>query len=80
MACGAPVACSRAASLPEVGGDAVEYFDPHSCCELVACLDRILQSPEKRQRMRELGLARARLFSWSDCAQKHYDVYRRFLS
>ena len=80
MACGTPVACSRAASLPEVGGDAVEYFDPNSCGELVACLDRILQSPEKRQRMRELGLARARLFSWSDCAQKHYDVYRRFLS
>ena len=29
--------------------------------------------------MRELGLARARLFSWSDCAQKHYELYRRFL-
>jgi alpha-1,3-rhamnosyl/mannosyltransferase len=79
MASGTPVACSRAASLPEVGGDAAEYFDPNSCSELAACLVRILQSPEKRQRMRQLGLARARLFTWRGCAQKHYDVYRQFL-
>ena len=28
LACGAPVVCSNAASLPEVGGDAALYFDP----------------------------------------------------
>ncbi len=28
MACGAPVACGRTSSLPEVAGDAAFYFDP----------------------------------------------------
>ena len=79
MACGTPVACSRAASLPEVGGDAAEYFDPHSSDEIGACLVRILQSAEKQLRMQTMGMERARLFKWSDCAQKHYEIYRRYL-
>ena len=38
MACGTPVVCSRAASLPEVAGDAAEYFDPTSAEDLAAAI------------------------------------------
>lgn len=79
MASGTPVACSRAASLPEVGGEAVDYFDPRSRDELASSLLRILQSPDRQRRMRDAGLARARLFTWPDCVRKHYEIYRNYL-
>lgn len=39
---GTPVACSDTTSLPEVGGDAVEYFDPKSPEEIVAAVERAI--------------------------------------
>ena len=30
LACGTEVICSNSSSLPEVGGDVVEYFDPYN--------------------------------------------------
>lgn len=77
MALGAPVVCSRAASLPEVGGDAVEYFDPSSPQELAAVLARVLGSQSLRSEMKRKGLERAKQFSWDDCARRYWDVYRR---
>jgi glycosyltransferase involved in cell wall biosynthesis len=51
MACGAPVATSNAGSLPEVCGDAVEYFNPHSADEMAAAIHTVLSnSDEYRQR------------------------------
>jgi glycosyltransferase involved in cell wall biosynthesis len=71
MACGCPVAVSRVASLPEVCGDAAEYFDPESPEEMAAAVIRAL-SGERVER----GLARARLFTWEECARRHDEVYR----
>ncbi len=42
MACGTPVVCSRAASLPEVAGDAAEYFEPASVEDLAAAIEQVL--------------------------------------
>jgi glycosyltransferase involved in cell wall biosynthesis len=79
MACGTPVICSRAASLPEVGGDAVMYFDPHSPEELAAAIEKVLSSSDLQSEMKRKGLARAKLFSWEECARKHLEIYRRIL-
>jgi len=80
MACGTPVVCSRAASLPEVGGDAVVYFDPADPEELAAALERVLSSRELQACLRSKGLERARRFSWEDSTRKHIELYRRLLS
>jgi len=80
MACGTPVACSSAASLPEVGGDAVEYFDPLNVEEMAAAMERVLHSPGLRAEMREKGLKQAAKFTWEDCARQHLEVYRRVLA
>ena len=80
MACGTPVACSNAASLPEVGGDAVEYFDPHSVEDMTAAIERVLDSPGRQAEMREKGLRQAARFTWEECARKHLEVYRRVLA
>jgi glycosyltransferase involved in cell wall biosynthesis len=79
MACGTPVICSRAASLPEVGGDAVIYFDPYSADDLAQAIERVLSSRELRESLRDKGLRRAALFSWKEAVTKHVEVYRSVL-
>jgi glycosyltransferase involved in cell wall biosynthesis len=73
MACGCPVACSSAASLPEVVGDAARLFDPTSVEDMAAAIDDVLDAPEEWSRR---GLERARRFSWDECARRHEEVYR----
>jgi glycosyltransferase involved in cell wall biosynthesis len=74
MACGCPVATSNATSLPEVCGDAAEYFDPLSPGDMARATNAVLDDPAPYV---ERGLARARQFSWEACARGHDDVYRR---
>jgi len=79
MACGAPVVCSRAASLPEVAGHAAEFFEPSSVDDLAEAIERVLSSPERQAELRQKGLERAKQFSWGECARRHCEVYRRVL-
>ena len=74
MACGCPAAVSSATSLPEVCGDAAEYFDPLSPTDMARAIKAVLDDPAPYT---DRGLARARLFSWGTCARAHEDVYRR---
>jgi glycosyltransferase involved in cell wall biosynthesis len=73
MACGCPVISSRAASLPEVGGDAVLYADAERPEEWLAAITQLLRDPEKRNELKEKGLIRAGTFSWRRSAQKYLD-------
>ncbi len=50
MACGAPVASSNAGSLPEVCGDAVEYFSPLSAADMVHAVSTVLDNPDEYRR------------------------------
>lgn len=51
MACGAPVASSNAGSLPEVCGDAVEFFNPLSATEMTQAINTVLDhGDDYRQR------------------------------
>ena len=69
MAHGVPVACSRSSSLPEVGGDAVLYFDPLSVDDIAAKMKRILDDARLESELRLRGHERARCFSWQRTAQ-----------
>jgi glycosyltransferase involved in cell wall biosynthesis len=79
MACGTPVVCSRAASLPEVAGDAAEYFEPASVEDLAMAIERVLRSSQFQATLRSKGLERAKLFSWEQFARRHCEVYREAL-
>ena len=79
MACGTPVICSRAASLPELAGDAAEFFEPSSVDDLAEAVERVLNSPERQAVLRQKGLERAKQFSWEECARRHIEVYRKVL-
>ena len=73
MACGCPVAVSRAGSLPEACGDAAAYFDPEEPEDIAAVVAAVLESPE---RLVAAGLERAAQFTWTESARRHEAVYR----
>lgn len=80
MACGIPVACSNCASIPEVGGDAVEYFDPRSPESIAEAIRIIVESPTRTRELVSRGLARAKQYSWRSSAQEHRELYMRFVN
>jgi len=77
MACGCPVVCSDATSLPEVVGSAGVLFDPRSPEDMAEKIRSVWSSAEKRSELSRQGLERARLFSWEETARKTVDVYHR---
>jgi glycosyltransferase involved in cell wall biosynthesis len=80
MARGVPVACSNTSSLPEVAGDAALMFDPHDEQQIAALLMQLLEEPGLAARLSELGLERARRFTWARSAQLTLSSYARALS
>jgi len=78
MACGCPVICSRAGSIPEVGGDAVCYSDL-SASAFLGNMRRILSDPVLCDEMRAKGIDQASRFSWRRCAEETTAVYESVL-
>lgn len=74
MACATPVACSDAAAMPEVVGDAALLFDPYSPEAIAEAMERLIVSPGLRAELAAKGLARSRLFSWERTAKATADV------
>lgn len=68
MVCGAPCIISKISSLPEVGGDAVLYFNPYSAGELSEKMKLIADSPDLRRDLITKGLDQSRKFRWSKFA------------
>ncbi len=77
MACGTAVVCSNTSSLPEVGGDAVVYFDPNSADSIAHTLNQLLTAPDELAHRAQLGLQQATNFSWQRTAMQTIDAYRQ---
>ncbi len=73
---GCPVVSSDATCLPEVYGDAAEYFDPRQVPDLQAALSRVLSDQGLADRLRERGRRRAEMYSWRWMALRTLDAYR----
>jgi glycosyltransferase involved in cell wall biosynthesis len=80
MACGTPVIASRAASLPEVVGDAGILIDPDDVAGWGRAIVRVLTDSELRDRMGAAGVDRAAEFTWARTARLTLDAYRRVVS
>lgn len=80
MACGAPVVCSDASSLPEVVGHAALCIAPDDVAEWATALNYLLQNPTAQHNMRQRGLAQARQFSWRKVAEETCQIYEDVLA
>ncbi|HQR40046.1 MAG TPA: glycosyltransferase family 1 protein [Blastocatellia bacterium] len=80
MASGCPVVTSTAFSMPEIAGDAALLVDPYNVESLIAVTHRLLTNRSLRDEMIELGVQRARRFSWNRCADETVAVYSEVLN
>jgi glycosyltransferase involved in cell wall biosynthesis len=74
MASGVPVACARAASLPETAGDAALFFDPEDPEDMADRMVTLAEDEDARTHLIKAGLKRAKDFSWDETARKTLDI------
>ncbi|MEV0648894.1 glycosyltransferase family 1 protein [Phytomonospora sp. NPDC050363] len=78
MACGTPVLTTPRLSLPEVGGDAVAYTGEESD-EIARDLEALLNDEPRRKKLAQLGVERAKEFTWERSAQAHIATWRKVM-
>jgi glycosyltransferase involved in cell wall biosynthesis len=74
MACGCPTVVSKAASLPEVCGQATEYFDPKNPNEMAGKILKVLQNKKLREKLVKQGTKQVRQFTWKESARRTCQV------
>ncbi len=79
MACGTPVVCSSATSLPEVAGRAALYFDPHKPEEMASQLFLAFSNESVRAALIADGRRNLLRFSWEETARQTLAVYHQAL-
>lgn len=70
MMLGCPVLAARAASLPEVCGNAALYVDPQDVADMAAKLQRLLDDGSLRDELRASGPAHAAALTWGAAAAR----------
>ncbi len=81
MACGVPVISTTGGALPEVVGNAGILIPPADKEAMERAIIELLDDPEKRNRLGQLGLERVRSsFTWKHAAQKTVDVYKETIN
>jgi glycosyltransferase involved in cell wall biosynthesis len=76
MSCGAPVVTSRTGAAPEIAGGAAILVDPFDVGAIEAGLEQVTRR-EEADRLRQLGVDRARGFHWKAAAAATIEAYRR---
>jgi len=79
MACGVPVITSNTSSMPEIGGSDAILVNPESSDEICDMMLRLEADPTFYQQKREVGLNRAKLFSWRHTAENLLKLYQTIL-
>ncbi len=77
MACGVPVIAARSSCLPEIGGDAPVYVDPHDVAGWTQALRRVATDETLRMQLVKGGIERAKRYDWAASAQRHAEIFRK---
>jgi len=79
MAHGCPVISSNTSSIPEVAGDAAILLPPSDVQGVTRAMRMMLTNAEKREELQRRGIARARLFTWEETANRTLRVWEKLL-
>src|SRR5579862_1233773 len=79
MANGAPVVTSNASSMPEVGGEAALYVDPHNPTDIAQKVIQAVEDAGLRDTLIQKGITRAREYTWRRTAAATLAVYDEVL-
>jgi glycosyltransferase involved in cell wall biosynthesis len=79
MACGTPVVCCNAASLPELAGQAALMFNAGRDAEyrLASAICSVLSNRQMQRQMTHSGFEQAARFTWDRTSDQMIDVYKR---
>ncbi|QKF61459.1 glycosyltransferase family 4 protein [Campylobacter curvus] len=76
QACGCPVLCSNAASLPEVCVDSVVYFDPYNVDDIAKNIENLMSDEKMQNELRQKGFENIKRFSWQKSAEKIIKIFK----
>jgi glycosyltransferase involved in cell wall biosynthesis len=75
MSYGTPVISSNASCMPEVLGEAAEYFNPTNIDEMAQTIRKVLDDETLRENMIKRGYAQVGKYSWKRMAEETHAVY-----
>ncbi|MEK7699067.1 MAG: glycosyltransferase family 1 protein [Planctomycetota bacterium] len=79
FACGCPVITSNISSLPEVAGNAAEYFDPADKMSILSAVKKVIYNHGLRSELKGKGYERLKGFSWEKTANNTKKLYQSIL-
>ena len=75
MRSGLPIVSSNFGPMPEVLGEAGEYFDPTKPVELVNSLEMVIKNSNRRKEMSELAYKKSLNFDWQKTQNLTFDFF-----
>jgi glycosyltransferase involved in cell wall biosynthesis len=79
MVHGCPLVSSNATCLPEVYGQAAQYFDPHNPKDIAKAIDVVISDASLQKDLVKKGQAQLKKYSWQKMAEQTLAVYREIL-
>jgi glycosyltransferase involved in cell wall biosynthesis len=79
MATGTPCLVSKAASLPEICGNAALYCDPLDTDDIAKKIYRMITDPELRKRLTARGYQQIKKFDWDKTAENCISIFKNIL-
>lgn len=77
MACGCPVITSAVGGVPEVGGAAALYVDPHDPSDIAAAITKVMHDDELRATLSDRGRTQAARQTWDVAGEALRDACLR---
>ncbi|MFD0751525.1 glycosyltransferase family 4 protein [Mucilaginibacter calamicampi] len=74
-----PVIMSNTSSLPEVGGDAAQYFDPTSQESMANAIEEVINNKNRQAELRTKGKQRLNLFDFDNTLMQTINVYQQVM-
>jgi glycosyltransferase involved in cell wall biosynthesis len=74
MAAGTPTIVSDSSAIPEVCGDAAEYFDPENIDEIAEKISFILRNDKRKNELVTKGFEQIKKFSWDKSAKETLNI------
>ena len=79
MSYSCPVVSSNTSSMPEVIGNAAEYFDPESIDDMRQAIENVVYSSSRSCELIKAGQERCKIFSWKRCAGETINIYKKLI-
>lgn len=79
MAYGTPVVSSNASCMPEILGEAAEYFDPYNVEDIASKTLEVITNQPKRRLLIKRGHKQVKKYSWQRMAEETHAVYMNVL-